>query len=87
MGVNSFSCCNPFRSRKYTKLIMFYKFGQGLVKFRYSEKAPKICPIFHLEFDAIRFCQIKSGRLEKNCGLLRISELILALLPLQALRP
>ena len=50
---------------------MFYKFGQGLVKFRYSEKAPKICPIFHLEFDAIRFCQIKSGRLEKNCGFLR----------------
>ena len=25
-----------------------------LLKFRYSEKATKVCPIFHLEFDAAK---------------------------------
>ena len=39
--------------------------GSRYLKFRYFEKATKVCPIFHLEFDAAKLCQIKSGRWEK----------------------
>ena len=47
-----------------------------LVKFRYSEKATKIWPIFHLEFDAtISNAKKRAEERPIFCGLLRISEL------------
>ena len=36
-----------------------------MLKFGYFEKATKFEKIFHLKFDATKYCQIKSGRWAK----------------------
>ena len=39
-------------------MILFFE-----IKLRYFKKATKICTIFQLEFDAFKWCKIKSGRM------------------------